>query len=90
MSLRPPRAAEEMTMEVNIVDVLFLVPADLTAGDRGIVQRHLQDLDGVLSVQFVPNRPRMLNVAYNPQTVTSKALRNHMSKRGLTVEMVGM
>jgi hypothetical protein len=90
MSLQPPWAAGEMAMEINIVDVLFLVPADLPAGDRGIVQRDLQDLDGVLSVQFVPNRPRMLKVAYNPKTVTSKALRNHMSKRGLTVGMVGM
>jgi hypothetical protein len=88
--LSPPAAAKEMVMEINIVDVLFHVPADLAASDRGNIERDLQGCDGVLSAHFIPDRPHMLEVAYNPQTVTSGTLRLHLNERGLTVSMAGL
>jgi hypothetical protein len=77
-------------MEINIVDVLFHVPADLPTGDRVNIERDLQGCDGVLSAHFVADRPHLLEVAYNPQTVTSGTLREHLAERGLTVGMAGL
>jgi|GEM_PF-3464514 hypothetical protein len=77
-------------MEIDIVDVLFHIPADLPAGDRTNIERDLQGCDGVLSAHFSPDHPHMLEVAYNPQTVTSGTLRGHLTERGLTVSMAGL
>jgi hypothetical protein len=77
-------------MEIDIVDVLFHIPADLPAGVRTNIERDLQGCDGVLSAHFSPDHPHMLEVAYNPQTVTSGTLRGHLTERGLTVSMAGL
>jgi hypothetical protein len=85
-----PEAAKEANMDINIVDVLFHVSADLPAGDRGNIERDLQGCDGVLSAHFIPDRPHMLEVAYDPKAVTSGTLREHLTERGLTVGMAGL
>ncbi len=77
-------------MDIQIVDVLFHVPANLAALDRVNIERDLQGCDGVLSAHFSPGHPHMLEVAYNPQTVTSGTLRGHLTERGLTVSMAGL
>lgn len=77
-------------MNIDIVDVLFHLSADLPAGDRGNIERDLQGCDGVPSAHFIPNRPHILDVAYDPKTVTSGTLRAHLTERGLTVGMAGL
>jgi hypothetical protein len=77
-------------MDINIVDVLFHVPATLASGDRGNIERDLQGCDGVISAHFVPDHPHMLEVAYNPATVTAGTLREHLTERGLNVSMTGL
>lgn len=77
-------------MNIQIADVLFHVPADLPADDRGNIERDLQGCDGVISAHFIPEHPHMLEVAYNPETVTTGTLRAHLSERGLTVSMAGL
>lgn len=77
-------------MNIQITDVLFHIPADLPAGDRGNIERDLQGCDGVISAHFSPKHPHMLEVAYNPDAVSSGILRNHLVERGLTVSMAGL
>jgi hypothetical protein len=77
-------------MNIHIVDVLFHVSADLPPGDRGNIERDLQGCDGVLSAHFIPDHPHMLEVAYDPKTVTSATLREHLTERGLAVGMAGL
>lgn len=77
-------------MDINIADVLFHVPADLPVIDRANIERDLQGCDGVISAHFSHGRPHLLEVAYNPQTVTSGTLRGHLTERGLTVSMAGL
>lgn len=77
-------------MDINIVDVMFHVPADLASGERVNIERDLQGCDGVLSAHFIPDRPHMLEVAYNPATVTAGVLREHLAERGLRVSMTGL
>jgi hypothetical protein len=46
-------------MDINIVDVLFHVPADLASNERVNIEHDMQCCEGVLSAHFVPNRPHM-------------------------------
>ena len=77
-------------MDIQITDVLFHIPADLPAVLRDNIERDLQGCDGVISAHFSPGHPHMLQVAYNPHTVTSETLRGHITERGLTVSMAGL
>lgn len=77
-------------MNIDIADVLFHIPADLPAGDRGNIERDLQGCDGVVSAHFSARNAHMLEVAYNPHTVTTSTLREHLTERGLTVSMAGL
>lgn len=77
-------------MNIQITDILFHVPADLPAGERANIERDLQGCDGVISAHFSPAHPHMLEVAYNPETVTSETLRGHITERGLRVSMAGL
>ena len=77
-------------MDINIVDILFHVPASLEKQERSDIERDLQGCDGVLSAHFVPDRPHMLEVAYNPMTITTGTLREHLNERGLKVSMAGL
>ena len=77
-------------MNIQITDILFHIPADLPEGDRNNIERDLQGCDGVVSAHFSPGHPHMLEVAYNPDTVSSEILRNHLAERGLTVSMAGL
>lgn len=77
-------------MEIHIADVLIHVPADLEPRERVHIERDLQGCDGVLSAHFVPNRPHLLEVAYNPRAITTGELREHLSDRGLKVSLAGL
>lgn len=77
-------------MNIDIADVLFHITADLPARDRDNIERDLQGCDGVVSAHFSPGHEHMLEVAYNPHTVTSATLREHLTERGLQVSMTGL
>lgn len=77
-------------MDIHIADVLFHIPASLEQLERSHIERDLQGCDGVLSAHFVPQRPHMLEVAYNPQAITTGELREHLNERGLRVSMAGL
>ncbi len=77
-------------MEISIADVLFHIPANLPPQQRSDIERDLQGCDGVVSAHFSAQHPHMLEVAYNPETITSRTLREHLNERGLTVSMSGL
>jgi hypothetical protein len=77
-------------MDISIADILFHIPADLPVPERTNIERDLQGCDGVISAHFNPRLPHMLEVAYNPDAITTDTLRGHLSERGLTVSMVGL
>jgi hypothetical protein len=77
-------------MEINLSDLLFHVPADLAARERENIERDLQGCDGVVSAHFSARDPHILEVAYNPQAISSQELRGHLTERGLTVSMAGL
>ncbi len=75
---------------MDIVDIMFHVPADLSTTERTNIERDIQGCDGVVSVHFNTEHPHMMEVAYNPRVVDSETLRRHVSERGLAVSKVGL
>jgi hypothetical protein len=75
---------------MDIADILFHVPADLSAGDRADIERDLQGCDGVVSVHFNAEHPHMLEVAFDPRVIDTETLRRHVGERGLEVSKVGL
>jgi len=75
---------------MDIADILFHVPADLSTKDRTDIERDIQGCDGVVSVHFSTQHPHMLEVAYNPQVIDTETLRKHVSERGLEVSKIGL
>ncbi|MBI5612002.1 MAG: hypothetical protein HY942_02875 [Gammaproteobacteria bacterium] len=75
---------------MDIVDIMFHVPADLSIQDRTNIERDIEGCDGVVSVHFSKVGAHMLEVAYDPQVIDSETLRRHVSERGLEVSKVGL
>jgi hypothetical protein len=75
---------------MDIADIMFHVPTDLSTKDRANIERDIQGCDGVVSVHFSQADTHMLEVAYNPQVIDSETLRRHVSERGLAVSKIGL
>jgi len=75
---------------MDIADIMFHVPADLSTKDRANIERDIQGCDGVVSVHFSKADAHMLEVAYNPRAIDSETLRRHVGERGLKVSKVGL
>ena len=75
---------------MDIADIMFHVPADLSTKDRDNIERDIQGCDGVVSVHFSTQHPHMLEVAFDPQVIDTETLRKHVSERGLEVSKIGL
>lgn len=75
---------------MDIADIMFHIPADLSARDRAHIERDIQGCDGVVSAHFSRVTTHVLEVAYDPHTVDSETLRRHMSERDLDVSKIGL
>jgi hypothetical protein len=75
---------------MDIADIMFHVPADLSTKDRANIERDMQGCDGVVSVHFSTQHPHMLEVAFDPQVIDTETLRKHVSERGLEVSKIGL
>ena len=75
---------------MDIADIMFHVPADLSTKDRANIERDMQGCDGVVSVHFSTQHPHMLEVAFDPQVIDTETLRRHVSERGLEVSKIGL
>jgi len=75
---------------MDIADIMFHVPADLSNRQRDDIERDIQGCDGVVSVHFSRADAHMLEVAFNPQVIDTETLRRHVSERGLEVSKIGL
>lgn len=75
---------------MDIADIMFHVPADLSTKDRANIERDIQGCDGVLSAHFSRTDAHMLEVAFDPKVVDTETLRKHVSERGLAVSKIGL
>lgn len=75
---------------MDIADIMFHIPAELSARDRADIERDIQGCDGVVSVHFSRVDTHMLEVAYNPRAIDSETLRRHVSERDLYISKFGL
>jgi hypothetical protein len=75
---------------MDITDIMFHVPADLSTKDRANIERDIQGCDGVVSVHFSQADTPMLEISYNPRVIDSETLRRHVNERGLAVSKIGL
>ena len=75
---------------MDITDIMFHVPAGLSAKQRDDIERDIQGCDGVVSVHFSQTDAHVLEVAYDPSVIDSETLRRHVSERGLAVTKFGL
>ncbi len=75
---------------MDIADIMFHVPADLSAKQRDDIERDIQGCDGVVSVHFSRVDAHMLEVAFDPWVIDTDTLRKHVSERGLAVSKIGL
>jgi len=75
---------------MDIADIMFHVPADLSTKDRANIERDIQGCDGVVSVHFSKADAHMLEVAFDPTVIDTETLRKHVSERGLAVSKFGL
>jgi hypothetical protein len=75
---------------MDIADIMFHVPADLSTKDRANIERDIQGCDGVVSVHFSKADAHMLEVAFDPRVIDTETLRKHVSERGLAVSKFGL
>lgn len=75
---------------MNIADIMFHIPADLTDRDRANIERDIQGCEGVVSAHFSRADVHVLEVAYVPESIDSGTLRRHVSERGLAVSQFGL
>lgn len=75
---------------MDIADIMFHVPADLSVKQRDDIERDIQGCDGVVSVHFSRADAHLLEVAFDPQVIDTETLRKHVSERGLAVSKIGL
>lgn len=75
---------------MDIADIMFHIPANLSVKDRANIEHDIQGCDGVVSVHFSKVDAHMLEVAFDPRVIDTETLRKHVSERGLEVSKIGL
>ncbi|MCB1876374.1 MAG: ATP-binding protein [Chromatiales bacterium] len=77
-------------MDMKMVDVLVHVDETLENHDRGRLQDHIRELDGVLAVSSQDKRPHLISVEYDPDRTSSQSILAQVHSDGLHAELVGL
>lgn len=77
-------------MDIKMVDILLHVDETLEHDDRGRLQDHIRDLEGVVAVSSQDRRPHLISVEYNPDRTSSQDILATVHSDGLHAELVGL
>lgn len=75
---------------MSIVDFMIHTKPELPVTARTQLESEIGEMDGVISAHFSPDYPHMMEVAYNPDIVTSSVVMEHVSQRGIAAEKFGL
>lgn len=77
-------------MDINLADVTIHIDETLDDSGRNKLEEAFRGRDGVVSVLINPDRPHLVVVEYNPQTINSRDLVDIPRFHGLRGELVGL
>ena len=75
---------------MSIVDFMIHLKPELPQNERTLLESEIGEMDGVLSAHFSPSHPHLMEVAYNPDVVSSAVVLDYVSQRGIVAEKVGL
>lgn len=75
---------------MSIVDFMIHLQQELPWTERSQLESEIGDMDGVMSAHFSPRHPHMMEVAYNPDVVSSNVVLERVSQRGIVAQKVGL
>lgn len=75
---------------MSIVDFIIHTKPELPLNERIHLESEIGDMDGVMSAHFSPRHHHMMEVAYNPDVVSSSLVMDHVSQRGIVAQKVGL
>jgi len=75
---------------MDIADFLIHTQPELSPNERTHLESEIGGMDGVVSAHFSPRHPHMMEIAYNPDVVSSGAVLERVGRHGIAVTKVGL
>ena len=75
---------------MHISDTIVYFHKHMQPEQRNRIETQLRMMDGVIAPRFVPNKEKLLFIAYNPEKVQAARFREIFSHMGLESSIVGM
>jgi hypothetical protein len=75
---------------MDLVDFLINVHPELPMDERLRLESAINKLEGVVSACFSPGHQHMLTITYNPETISSDTVLEHVCQRGIAADKVGL
>lgn len=75
---------------MHMSDTIIYFRKHMGKDQRNMIEANLRMIDGVIAPRFVPNREKLLVVAYNPEKVQAKRFKELLTHMGLEPVIVGM
>lgn len=75
---------------MSIVDFTIHTKPELPENERTELEIEIREMDGVMAACFSSSHPNMMEVAYDPDVVTSSVVMECVSQRGISAKKVGL
>lgn len=77
-------------MSEKMVDVILHVDEDISSDRKEELRDSLLQLNGVLAANYGKDKPHLINIEYDPDTVNTGEFLKLAQDRNLHAELVGM
>lgn len=77
-------------MSDNMVDITIHIDENTSHDDREALRDSLLAMDGVMAAVYHDERPHLMIIEYDPDTINSSDFLKTISNRGLHGELVGL
>lgn len=77
-------------MEIKMADVVLHIDEETTADEREGLRDAFLQTGGIMAADYRNDKPHLMIIEYDPDTIDSSALLKVAENRGLHAELVGM
>lgn len=75
---------------MSIVDFIIHLEPELPLDERDQLESEIGDMDGVMSAHFCSNHLHLMEVAYNPDVVSSSMVLGGVRQHGVVAQKIGL
>lgn len=75
---------------MHMSDTIIYFRRHMGKDQRNMIEANLRMVDGVIAPRFVPNKEKLLFIAYNPEKIQAKRFREIFTHMGLESVIVGL